>query len=163
MKHLSMIVGALFFSALIACSAAVIVGRSGHNDAPLTLPQIAQAAPAWSDVNTSANTVSNSIHLQTVSEPFPVLWTILQFGAPCRVTIVENADRIVLAYPKLSVQLSPTDERISPLSRVDFISTVEDRSANSVNLCDQGPNLGPSFTQRKWRGFASLAYYRANH
>jgi hypothetical protein len=102
------------------------------------------------------------LHYHSISEPFEVLWAILQHGAPCRVTIFQNVDRVVLAYPKLSIQIAPIDGRISPLSHVDYMTTVENNAPITANLCNPGPALGPTFVQTKWHGFTTLAHYQAS-
>ena len=78
----------------------------------------------------------------------------------CRVTIFKDMDRVVLAYPQFAVQLLPVDDRISLDSPVDYVTLVDPAYANSWNLCNPGRDLGPTYIQRKWHGFAALSESR---
>ncbi len=152
----------LFFATLMLSIAAVVLGR--------IFPTAIPAYFSHPGDTTQIQQVSNSenpadlvaLHIDSITVPFPAAQVIARYGVPCRVTIFPVAGRVILAYPQVSFQALPISDRISAASPVDFVTSVDPAFVRSRNLCDVGADLGPSYTQTQWHGFASVLVY-ANH
>jgi hypothetical protein len=158
MKTLSIVSGAIFSVLVVLSTSVLLYGRTQSQAAPVHLQTLLnQDQP---ETRTARSGTSTGLRYATLADPIPVSRVIEHYGSPCRVTIFKDMDRVVLAYPQFAVQLLPIDDHISLDSPVDYVTLVDPAYANSWNLCNPGRDLGPTYIQRKWHGFATLSLYK---